>query len=418
MISKSEPAKEAYVWIWLPAEADPVVAGRIEMDGDRYVFNYGKSYLDRSDGMPIYLPELPLEAGTINPKEGLSMAGALRDGLPDAWGRRVIINQIIGYKGKAAQNVELDELTCMLESGSDRMGAIDFQKSATTYVPRSVNAASLEELIASADRVEKGVPLTPELDQALRHGSSIGGARPKATIQDDNRKYIAKFSSSDDTYSVVKAEFLAMRLAARVGLSVAPVKLARVAGKDVILVERFDRAKNGDKWTRRIVVSALTIFGLDEMMARYTSYEDLAEAIRHRFTDPEATLHELFGRLTFNILVGNTDDHVRNHAAFWDGTALSLTPAYDICPQQRMGREANQAMLILGDQKASRLSLCVDAAYRFLLSADDAKAIIQNQIDCIRENWNDECDKANITNVDRQFLWNRQFLNDYALEGF
>ena len=153
-------------------------------------------------------------------------------------------------------------------------------------------------------------------------------------------------------------------------------------------------------------------------MARYTSYEDLAEAIRHRFTDPEATLHELFGRLTFNILVGNTDDHARNHAAFWDGTALSLTPAYDICPQQRMGREANQAMLILGDQKASRLSLCVDAAYRFLLSADDAKAIIQNQIDCIRENWNDECDKANLTNVDRQFLWNRQFLNDYALEGF
>ena len=418
MTSKPEPAKEAYVWIWLPAETDPVVAGRIEADGDRYVFNYGKSYLDRSDRMPIYLPELPLEAGTIYPEEGLSMAGALRDGLPDAWGRRVIINQITGYKGKAAQDIEFDELTYMLASGSDRMGAIDFQASATNYVPRSVNVASLEELMASADRVEKGVPLTPELDQALRHGSSIGGARPKATIQDGDTKYIAKFSSTSDTYGVVKAEFLAMRLARLAGLSVAPVRLVRASGKDVILIERFDRERNGKNWMRRAVVSALTIFGLDEMMVRYTSYEDLAEVVRHRFTDPEETLRELFGRLTFNILVGNTDDHARNHAAFWDGTVLTLTPAFDICPQQRTGREANQAMLILGDIKESRLSLCVDAAHRFLLSADDAKAIIKAQVDCIRGNWNDACDDAKMTEVDREFLWKRQFLNDYAFAGF
>jgi serine/threonine-protein kinase HipA len=418
MTSKPESAKEAYVWIWLPDEIAPVVAGRIEADGDRYVFNYGKSYLDRSDRMPIYLPELPLEAGTINPEEGLSMAGALRDGLPDAWGRRVIINQITSSKGKAAQDIEFDELTYMLASGSDRMGALDFQSSATNYVPRSVNAASLEELMASADRVERGVPLTPELDQALRHGSSIGGARPKATIQDGDRKYIAKFSSTSDTYGVVNAEFLAMRLARLAGLVVAPVRLVRASGKDVILIERFDRERNGENWTRRAVVSALTIFGFDEMMVRYTSYEDLAEAIRHRFTDPAANLRELFGRLTFNILVGNTDDHARNHAAFWDGTALSLTPAFDICPQQRTGREANQAMLILGDMKESRLALCVDAAHRFLLSADDAKAIIQDQVDCIRGNWIDVCDEAKMTEVDREFLWKRQFLNDYAFAGY
>jgi serine/threonine-protein kinase HipA len=418
MTSKPELVNEAYVWIWLPADTAPVVAGRIEADGDRYVFNYGKSYLDRSDRMPIYLPELPLEAGTISPEEGLSMAGALRDGLPDAWGRRVIINKITGYKGKAAQDVDFDELTYMLASGSDRIGALDFQASATNYVPRSVNTANLEELMASADRVEKGVPLTPELDQALRHGSSIGGARPKATIQDGNRKYIAKFSSTSDTYGVVKAEFLAMRLARLAGLSVARVKLVRASGKDVILIERFDRERNGENWTRHAVVSALTIFGLDEMMVRYTSYEDLAEAIRHRFTNPEATLRELFGRLTFNILVGNTDDHARNHAAFWDGKALTLTPAFDICPQQRMGREANQAMLILGDIKESRLSLCVDAAHRFLLSVDDAKAIIQDQVDCISGNWNDACDEAKMTDVDREFLWKRQFLNDYAFTGY
>lgn len=303
MISKPEPAKEAYVWIWLPDKTDPVVAGRIEADGDQYVFNYAKSYLGRSDRMPIYLPELPLEAGAITPEEGLSMVGALRDGLSDAWGRRVIINQITGYRGKVAQEVEFDELTYMLASGSDRIGALDFQASATNHVPRSVNVASLEELMASADRVEKGVPLTPELDQALCHGSSIGGARPKATIQDGERKYIAKFSSISDTYAIVKAEFLAMRLAKLAGLSVAPVRLVRASGKDVILIERFDRERKDENWTRRAVVSALTIFGLDEMMARYASYEDLAEAVRHRFTDPEATLRELFGR---NCAISNT----------------------------------------------------------------------------------------------------------------
>src|SRR3546814_20265443 len=108
----------------------------------------------------------------------------------------------------------------------------------------------------SAERVERGVPLTPELDQALQHGTSLGGARPKALIDDGARKYIAKFSAAADIYNVVKAEYVAMRLAARAGLNVAPVKLARALGKDVLLVERFDRAPQEDDWTRRGVGSA------------------------------------------------------------------------------------------------------------------------------------------------------------------
>ena len=130
-------------------------------------------------------------------------------------------------------------------------------------------------------------------------------------IQDGDTKMIAKFSSSTDTYNVVKAEYVAMRLAARAGLDVARVHLEHVAGKDVLLVERFDRVKTKDEWARKAMVSALTLLGLDEMMARYASYEDLAEIIRHRFSSPKATLHELYGRLVFNVLCGNTDDHAR-----------------------------------------------------------------------------------------------------------
>lgn len=135
--------------------------------------------------------------------------------------------------------------------------------------------------------MEKGVPLTPELDQALHHGSSIGGARPKALIDSDHKKFIAKFSTSSDIYSIVKAEFIAMRLAELAGLNVASVSLARAAQKDVLLIERFDRVLSTGKWQRKSMISALTLFGLDEMMARYASYEELAEIVRRQFRKGE-----------------------------------------------------------------------------------------------------------------------------------
>ena len=409
--------EEAYVWIWLPGATAPVVAGRIVRDGERLVFNYGQSYLDANDRIAIYVPELPLRRGAIVPEPGLSMAGCLRDAAPDAWGRRIILNRIFGSKGKDADTAALDELTYLLESGSDRIGALDFQHSPSEYVPRAVQFATIEELLNSAEKVEKGVPLAPDLDRALFHGTSLGGARPKAMIQDGDTKLIAKFSSSTDTYNVVKAEYVAMRLAAKAGLNVAPVSLEHAAGKDVLLIERFDRVKTKDGWTRKAMVSALTLFGLDEMMARYASYEDLAELIRHRFTSPKTTLHELYGRLVFNVLCGNTDDHARNHAGFWDGEHLTLTPAYDICPQNRTGNEASQAMLIVGDNRTFTLATCAEAAPNFQLSEIAAKRIIARQISAIRDGWDDICKEAELTEVERNLFGQRIFLNDFIFEG-
>jgi len=254
--------KEAFVWIWLPHQTEPVVAGRLEADNGNVLFNYGKSYLERigdqPPAIPIYEPELPLRSGALPLPDGLNMPGSIRDAAPDAWGRRVIINKKLGRKGADADTAELDELTYLLESGSDRIGALDFQHSPTEYVPRSANNVTMEELLESAERVEKGVPLTPDLDQALFHGSSIGGARPKALIQDQGKKYVAKFSSSTDLYSVVKAEFIAMRLAELAGLNVAQVKLIQAANKEILLIERFDRQPQDGSWSRKSMVSALT----------------------------------------------------------------------------------------------------------------------------------------------------------------
>lgn len=416
MMTSETPYSEAFVWVWLPGAAEPVVAGKLTVDGEQLVFTYGKSYLARKNAIPLYSPELSLQPGLIPLLPGLRMPACIRDGSPDAWGRRVIINRKLGTKGAKADPAQLDELTYLLESGSDRIGALDFQRSASEYVPRGTEAASLQQLVQAADLVEKGMPLSPELDQALQHGTSLGGARPKAQIDGGDRKYIAKFSSNTDHYSVVKAEFVAMRLAALCGLDVASVSLTSSLHKDVLLVERFDRVYSKAGWQRNLMVSALTMLALDEMMARYASYEDLAELVRHRFADASVTLRELFSRLVFNVLCGNTDDHARNHAAFWDGQTLRLTPAYDICPQSRTGREASQGMLIAGEDRMSRLSSCLNAARHFLLSREEAVAIMEHQLTTMIGQWGAVCAEAGLTEIDRAFLWGRQFLNPYAFE--
>ncbi|HEX3608082.1 MAG TPA: HipA domain-containing protein [Solirubrobacterales bacterium] len=410
---------EAYVWAWLPGAAEPVVAGRVHITGDLVNFNYGRSYLERDLAIPLYLPELPLQPGLIAPLGGLTLAGCINDAMPDAWGRRVVMNRLLGAGAESADPAVLGPLTYMLESGSDRIGALDFQASPEAYAERNDGNASLEELQEAATMVEEGRPLAAGLDRALMHGSSVGGARPKVLLGGDGRRLIAKFSSTTDTYTVVKGEFVAMELAARAGIDVAKVELTEVLGKDALLVERFDRVRVAGGERRRMLVSALTMLELDEMMARYASYSNLAQLVRERFTEPKATLRELFGRIVFNVLVGNTDDHARNHAAFWDGEMLTLTPAYDICPQPRSGGEVSQAMQIApSGYRMSRLSGCADAAATYLLNPAEAREVIDHQIETIDSQWAEVCDLARMSEVERTYFWHRQFFNPYAFEGY
>src|ERR1700710_355819 len=407
----SEP-EHAFVWVWLPGEVDPVVAGRLDVEERALVFSYGRSYLEREARIPLYLPELPLGRGTIPPRVG-EVAGCIADAGPDAWGQRVILNRLTG--SAAADTTALPPLTYLLESGSDRSGALDFQSSAERYVPRSLDQATLEELAESAERVELGVPLSPALDQALLHGSSVGGARPKALLRDDGRRLIAKFSSTTDTYPVVKGEFVAMELARQAGIETSTVELTTALGRDVLLVERCARPDGG----RRAMVSAQTVLEIDEIEARYASYAKLADQVRARLTDAAATLRELFARISFNILSGNNHAHARNHSAFWDGAELTLTPAYDICPSPRAGGETAQAMAIGHDEyRFSQVAGCVARASTYLLSEADAREIVNHQIEVIETGWADVCDRAELTEVDRNSFWHRQFLNPYATEGY
>jgi serine/threonine-protein kinase HipA len=406
---------EAFVWTWLPGAEEPVVAGRLELAGGIVSFNYGRSYLGRPDAIPLYLPELPLRPGTIAPVGGLTIAGCIKDAGPDAWGQRVIVQHLLGTEGN--NPAVFGPLTYLLRSGSNRIGALDFQDRADTYVSRDEMTATLSELMEAADAVSAGRRLSPALDLALLHGSSVGGARPKALLKDDGRDLIAKFSSSTDTYAVVKGEFAAMELATRAGLTAARVALIQVMGRDVLLVERFDRVPGTVR--RRALISALTILGLDEMMARYASYADLAQVMRERFIDARASLRELFARIVFNILTGNSDDHARNHAAFWDGESLTLAPAYDICPQPRAGGETSQAMMIGTDGfRMSQLAGCLERASTYMLTESEARELIDHQVEVIKREWHEVCDLAQMTEVDRSLFWGRQFLNPYAFYDY
>lgn len=403
----------AFVWVWLPGATEPVVAGRLDAVDRVVSFTYGRSYLESADAIPLYTPELPLRRGPIAPVVG-EIAGCIADAGPDSWGQRAILSRRVG--AGALDTTQLGHLTYLLESGSDRIGALDFQDSPSEYIARSAGHASLHELAESADRVERGIPLSPALDAALLRGSSIGGARPKALLYAEERRLIAKFSSSTDTYPMVKGEYVAMELAARAGLNAAKVELASALGRDVLLVERFDRTAAG---ARRAMVSALTILELDEMAGRYATYYALADAIRTRFTAPDATLHELFARIVFNILTGNTDDHPRNHAAFWDGNLLTLTPAYDIAPHPRAGGEAAQIMAIGRDGwRMSQVAGCIRYAHEYHLSRRAAREVIDHQIETIESGFDDICEQAGLTDVERRYFWRRQFVNPYALEGY
>jgi serine/threonine-protein kinase HipA len=398
---------QAFVWVWLPGRSEPVVAGRLDLVGDVVTFIYGRSYLERPERVPLFLPELPFGDATLYPLDGMRAPGCIADSSPDSWGQRVVLRRL---GAEAAEQVGL--LTYLLESGTDRFGALDFQASPTVYEPR-ITHAPLEELLTAADLMEAGLPLSPDLELALLHGSSLGGARPKALLTGpDGRKLIAKFAQRSDTYPVVNAEGVAMDLARRAGLHVAPAEVVHCLDSDVLLVDRFDRSASEGE--RRLTVSALTILQLDERWARYATYSGLAEAIRLRFTDAASTLRELFSRIAFNICVGNTDDHARNHAAFWDGQAerLTLTPAYDVCPQQRSTGEASQAMAYgPGGERRSRLALLVDGAHLYLLERGEAQEIVDRVVAVIRAEWSDAADQARLTQADRDLLWESQILN-------
>lgn len=376
-----------YVWIFLPGATTPVPAGIVywSYEDQTWAFRYAKSYQQRGDAIPMAPPGCAMD--TIDDDINLldeQMNGALRDASPDAWGRKVMARRL---RDKGGDPYALDEVDFLLGGGPDRVGALDVTDDKSTYQPGDSSAADLDELLEAAERVEAGEPLDERLDKALNHGTSIGGARPKALLEKNGEFWIAKFSSSSDYYPMVAVEVAAMWLARDCGLDVADASIESVMKKQIALIKRFDRVPGDQGIHRRHQISAMTLLNLNEDAVERgeASYLELADVLLKHSRDPDRDLRELFARIVFNILVGNTDDHARNHACFWDGQYLDLTPAYDVCPQPRHSYSTKQAMEVGEQGRQATLSNALSVCSRFNLSTDEAQEIIDFQRSVIED---------------------------------
>ena len=405
MTSDPYRARRVFVWTWLPGESAPVVSGAVDRVGaDRLDFTYARSYLDNDRAISLYAPELPLRRGAQEPLDGLAVAACLNDSTPDSWGERVIGNRL------GSGDTELSVETYMLASGSNRLGAIDFQEGPEDYRPR-VDTASLDELYDAAEKVLAGEPLNPAIGDALINGTTIGGAHPKVLISDDSDvEYVAKLSVSGGVHPWIRAEAVGIELARLCGIEVPNARVITSMGRSVLLIERFDRMPGG---RRRHVVSGLTMLGFDALLgARYGSYPDMLDVLRELGGAPQDIGRRLFERIVFNIAIGNNDDHARNHAAFWDGESLELTPAFDLTPQPRSTDTSAQAMAIGRDgSRASQFSVCVAAAADYGLSRPEARQIVERIVSEIEDHWPDAADAAGLAEAVRNLLWKRSILN-------
>jgi serine/threonine-protein kinase HipA len=412
--------RDLNILIWPHEEAAPVLAGRLSFEAFSLSFRYDRTYLGHPKAISIYGDDLKMHMRSLHTDDANVIFPSLRDALPDRWGRRVIATGLRNDTGKAMLEDDIIEATVMLHTGPDRIGALDFRRPDRPISDDQSIAATLEELMALADLVEGGGDVPADLHHLIPHCASVGGARPKALFTDTSgRKYIAKFTAANDSYPVIQGEFIAMRLASLAGINAARVELATLSARHVLLVERFDRTAlaNGG-WARKAMVSALTWTHENELSAHHISYAQLAESITDRFEHAAVAQEELFQRLVFNILVGNTDDHARNHAAFWDGATHELTPAYDIAPQRRTTREANQAMVLANGSRAAQLRIAAAAAPEFGISTRQFRQIVDRQVGAIIDNWTAVCDEAMLSRNERETFVGRQFFNDYAFEGF
>lgn len=409
MISKAS-ATECFVYITLPGEVSPVTAGRFVLTkkarGDALgQFVYRDKYLADKKAVEIDPVELKLSKKTFETPLLNGVFGALRDAGPDYWGRRVIEK----HAGKA----QLGELDYLLESPDDRAGALGFGLNTEPPAPlRKFNKTiDLEKLQALADALVKDdLPKDPEAQQVqdlLLLGTSMGGARPKAVVQDDDALWVAKFSRADDRWNNTRVEHAMLRLARECGLTTAESRIETVAGKDVLLVKRFDREKAAKGYTRARMVSGLTILRSDEAPeARQNwSYVILVEELRRIVEDAKKDAKELFRRVCFNALISNIDDHPRNHAIIAKETNWKLSPAYDLTPSVPVSLERRDLALDCGDQgRYANAKNILSQHARFLLDRAEAEKIVNDMKVQVQATWYETLRASGVSEKDSETI--------------
>jgi serine/threonine-protein kinase HipA len=383
-------SERAYVYLQMPKSVEVVTAGYFEQ-ADRTgvplgVFVYNPGYLDRQDAVPLDPFELPLRPGRFETVKLKGIFGALRDASPDAWGRRIIERHL--------NNSTLSEVDYLLHSPEDRVGALSFGRGKTPPAPmtRFNQVIELEKLVRFAEALEAddSLALPPQFVELIQPGTSLGGARPKNVVETEDGLWIAKFPEKTDRWNNTRVEASTLALARECGLRACEARVVEVAGADVLLVRRFDRLKIPEGYLRHRFVSALTVLDAGETIADRArwSYLLLADELRRRSRRASADLRELFGRMVFNALISNTDDHPRNHGLIAPERDFELAPAYDLTPNPLISIERRDLALTAGrfNRYANRENLLSECE-RFRLDKLQGAAIIDQMKQVIETRW-------------------------------
>jgi serine/threonine-protein kinase HipA len=423
------PSEECFVYITLPGQTEPVTAGKYQLNTDRQgrpvgQFVYGKTYLSRDDRVEFDPVELKLRVPSYRTTKLRGNFGALRDSSPDAWGRKLI--------EKRLGNLAPTEIEYLLNSPDDRAGALAFGLGLQPPAPvRHFNRTQdLGRLIEIADQIvaaekypEAPKPAGADAEQAellLQVQTSMGGARPKATVEDDEGLWLAKFTHPDDRWNNPRVEHAMLTLAKNCGLTCAESKLTKIGERDVILVKRFDRHKVDKGYRRSRMVSALTLVDAEDTAdtpdkREKWSYLLLADELRRANTDNQLRdLPELFRRVCFNALISNTDDHPRNHAVIAANTAWTLSPAYDLTPNPMIALGRRDLAMAFGEwgRYANRTNL-LSQCERFLISKGEGARILDEMTTAVGSTWYGMARQAGVTERDCELI-----RSAFVYEGF
>ncbi len=359
-------------------------------DREHSVFTYDDAWIRDRTGFPVS-PTMPFRQRTYfttkdSDPHSSAFPGPISDTTPDAWGRAIV------RRDEASRDRpvnDFDYLTAV--DDASRMGALRFRDASGDFVrpavdgqPRIPPVIEIEALMRASDAVEARTQTQKDILRLLGNGSSLGGARPKCNVIDrDGTLAVAKFTSKRDTLAVERAEVATLSLADHVGIRAAKARVLSVAGRAVALIGRFDR-KNGK---RVPYVSAQTM--LDRKRADGSSYEAITEVIRAHCAEPAIELRELFSRVAFTILVGNTDDHLRNHGFLYGGHGQwLLSPAFDVNPSPERDRVLKTRVSEASSDEAS-IDLLLRNAKLFGLRADDADKVVSEISTKISNTWRD-----------------------------
>ena len=370
------------VHVYVDLDGAPQLVGRlwvrVHRDRESASFEYDAGWLRHPLRFSLE-PALQLTPGAFHTPPGLPMFGAIGDSAPDRWGRvlmRRMARRSAEQAGRAVGTLrEIDYL--LMVDDEARQGALRF----ATYAggpflreheaPRIPPMTDLPQLLSAAERVLDHNETDEDLRLLLAPGSSLGGARPKASVRlGDGSLAIAKFPRRDDEYALVLWEAVAMCLAARAGIAVPDARVEEIGTRPVLVVRRFDR----DRGRRIPFLSAMSMFGARSDETR--SYLEFVDALRQHGAAPREDMEAMWRRMVFTILISNTDDHLRNHAFLYEGpNGWRLSPAYDLNPVPAEIRPRVLSTAITAEDTTASLELALEVAGYFELSAARAKEI-------------------------------------------